>query len=613
MSYLIIFAIIIWIIWRLKQKSKTPNLKSSATGSTNNSSYERGHYGSYTNKTNNVQVKYDLGGFKVQPVTSEPLCTPQIKQIESQLSERVYKKPPIYSLPCYEIPLSVKAALGQMAADAVPLSAEWAFAWIETDPMTYLRTPAQRCKEEFRKLFYIRYSERFGAGYKLKVNKTKLKTGYRYSNTSSGNQLNFNNLPDVTVLKEPISTLREIAKSCETELDAFSRYLGRKTGTKDSIEAAALLPQALLTGYEGKEYRNIIDLVKELSISEQHTVINLSKILQFVPSINRDNFSKREATALVQVLSKMGIGMEPDLRFNNLLLKKEQDVILFKLPDESMDAPSKEYMAATILVKLASAVAHADGHVAPEEKHNIEKHLETWFKLSVAEKIRLKAYTNWLLSSCPNLSGIKKHLEVFNQQQKETIGKFLVGIAQSDGYVDPEEIKILTKIYDLLGLTVQDVFSHTHSAATDPVTIETAEVTKQGYALPPQSGNGDKGINLDMDTVEAKLAETVVVSSLLNNIFTDVDEPVAIKRASDSNKIGFAGLDIEISEFMRLLASRLSWARDELENIASEKKLMLDGTLDSINDASFDHFGGPFFEGYDPIEINPDYAKEIAV
>jgi len=37
----------------------------------------------------------------------------------------------------------------------------------------------------------------------------------------------------------------------------------------------------------------------------------------------------------------------------------------------------------------------------------------------------------------------------------------------------------------------------------------------------------------------------------------------------------------------------------------------LSGTLDSINDASFDHFGGPFFEGDDPIEIDPEIVGRL--
>ena len=163
----------------------------------------------------------------------------------------------------------------------------------------------------------------------------------------------------------------------------------------------------------------------------------------------------------------------------------------------------------------------------------------------------------------------------------------------------------------MLDLDVKDVYSQVHSAAIEPVTIETAEIAELRYVV-PQPDQKNKVINLNMNTVEAKLAETIAVSSLLNKIFIDNEEPASITYFSDSNGNGIAGLDVESSEFMRLLASRACWAREELENIAIEKKLMLDGILDSINDASFDHFGGPFFEGYDPIEINPEFAKEIA-
>jgi hypothetical protein len=82
-----------------------------------------------------------------------------------------------------------------------------------------------------------------------------------------------------------------------------------------------------------------------------------------------------------------------------------------------------------------------------------------------------------------------------------------------------------------------------------------------------------------------------------------------VQEAADSTVI--PGFDAETSAFMRILAAKLIWARDELESLATEKDLMLDGMLDSINDASFDVFGGAFFEGDDPIEINAEIAKEI--
>lgn len=439
---------------------------------------------------------------------------------------------------------------------------------------------------------------------------------YRPASASFGGQITLplNGLYDVTVLKEPISTLRELAEVCTNELDAYSRYLGRNAEAGNSIAAMALLPQPLLDGHGGKEVQNLSGGLKSIMTSETPIQIGLDKLLKYMPSINRDSFGKRETTALAQLLAKMGVGMEPDARFGNLLPKPGQEVVLFKMSDKSPSSPSKEYAAATILLHLAIAVANADGSLAPEEERHLEEHLEVWLHLSPDERIRLKAHTQWLLTSFPGLNGIKKRLELLNPSQKESIGKFLISVAQADGYIDPTEIKILSKIYELLGLDARNLYSHAHSAAVEPVVVQAADIVRQGYVIPtPLVMKPAEGVFLDMSSVEAKLAETVAVSALLNNIFTDYEpvavQPIPVQEFTDSTVI--PGLDAETSAFMRILAAKLMWARKELESLAAEKNLMLDGMLDSINDASFDHFGGPFFEGDDPIEINTEYAKEI--
>lgn len=552
---------------------------------------------------------------------------------------RPYKIPPAYSLPCFEIPLSIKVALGQMAVDGVPLSAAWAFAWLETDPMISLRTPAQRCQNEFKKLFQIRYTEKFGKGYKLKLNKTKIRIHYSPASASFGIDgdritMPVNNLPDVTVLKEPISTLRQLAESCTNELDAYSRYLGRNAGAEDFLAATALLPQALLNEHGGKEFQDLSAWLTGLMAAAISIPVGLDKLLQRIPSVNRESFGKREATALAQLLAKVGVGMEPDARFGNLLPKPGQEVILFKVSGSAPSTPSKEYSAATILMHLATAVANADGSIAPEEERHLEEHLEAWLHLSPDEKVRLKNHTQWLFTTFPGLSGIKKRLEMLATHQKESIGKFLVSVAQADGHIDPTEIKILTKIYELLGLDAQNLYSHAHAAAVEPVAVQAADMVRQGYAIPrPLAVKPTAGIVLDMSSVEAKLAETVAVSALLNTIFTD-DESVVVKNPpalpptralpnhtgggdllmpvqESTDSAAIPGLDVELSAFMRQLAAKLVWARAELEHLAAEQSLMLDGTLDSINDASFDLFGGLFCEGDDPIEINAEIAKEI--
>ena len=60
-------------------------------------------------------------------------------------------------------------------------------------------------------------------------------------------------------------------------------------------------------------------------------------------------------------------------------------------------------------------------------------------------------------------------------------------------------------------------------------------------------------------------------------------------------------------------SSKQNWrtTRSELEEIAAEGDMMLDGALEHINEAAYDSFDEPFTEGDDPININQDILKEL--
>src|SRR5690606_35707017 len=78
--------------------------------------------------------------------------------------ERLYKlqAPPVGQYNA--LTMRHKVALGQVAADGAPLPAEWAVSWLANDERVALRTPAKRCPDEFRKLFLLRYAEKFDDG-----------------------------------------------------------------------------------------------------------------------------------------------------------------------------------------------------------------------------------------------------------------------------------------------------------------------------------------------------------------------------------------------------------------------------------------------------------------
>lgn len=516
----------------------------------------------------------------------------------------------------WEFPLSLKIALGQIARDGVPVPAEWALAWAEHDPSMPRRMPVQRCPDEFRELLKLRYAEKFGEGLKLKPNKTRIQATYRPASPSFSGQVEIPlpDLPDITRTTGPASKISELVTACTDELEGYSRYLGRNPEGRSSVEATSYLPQVLLKNHTGKEFQELSGWLTDQISSDVPVSVPFNSLLEHIPSIKQSGFGKKEATTIANLLGKMQTGMEPDPRFGSFIPKPDQNIVLFRVGNNAPSSPSSEYSAAAVVLHLASAVASADGTVDPNEERHLEEYLESWLHLSADEKVRLRAHTQWLLSSFPGMSGIKKRIELLRREQRESLGRFLVAVAQADGYIDPSEMKILTKIYEMLGLDTQSLYSHAHAAAVEPVTVQAADLVKpQGYAVPFSPARSADGISLDMGSIETKLMETAAVSAILNNIFTE-EEPVTLQSSvpeEAASETPIPGLDPEAYLFMRVLASRQAWAREELEKLAEDRGLMLDGTLDSINDASFDHFGGPLFEGDDPIELDPDIVSRL--
>jgi hypothetical protein len=62
----------------------------------------------------------------------------------------------------------------------------------------------------------------------------------------------------------------------------------------------------------------------------------------------------------------------------------------------------------------------------------------------------------------------------------------------------------------------------------------------------------------------------------------------------------------------RLLLSRREWTREELGDAAADLDLMVDGALETLNDAAFDAHDIPFVEGDDPITVNSELMEKLA-
>ena len=515
----------------------------------------------------------------------------------------------------WQIPLALRIGLGKLAEERRPISADWALSWVFCSPEAYLRTPATRCPREFGSVFRRRYAERYGDGLRVRPLKRRITVEYRPASPGLDRWLEVDTgISDVAQSTSLAEKLREVARACSDDLDAYSRWIGRNPDRLGSLTAASLLPRDLLAEFESDELAELRRWLVEVVSGGDRTTIQAAELLERAGHPGAVKLPKKEAVAVTQLLEKLGYGLEPDVRFGGPTLTSASPAVVFKSSPSSPEAPSPGYAAAATLLHLSAAVAVADGMVSAGEQRHLEAHLEAALNLEDAERLRLTAHLQWLLAAQPKLAGIRKRLEGLRQDQRDAIGHSLVTVAIADGHVSPEEIKALSKIYELLGLDTGSLYSRVHeltsSSAQDvgPVTIRPGEPGPLAYAIPQAS---DSGVRLDRASVEKKLAESAVVASLLATIFTD-DEPQS--RALQSplpQKDDVAGLDAAHSGFLRALVERSRWDRSSVETLAAERGLMTDGALELINEAAFASCDAPIFEGEDPLEIDPAVAEEI--
>lgn len=535
--------------------------------------------------------------------------------------------PPAEITPGYEFPLNVRLGLGVLALEGKPTPPEWALAWYRSAPMTRLRTPAQRCPEELAALFSARYRARFGDGLVVKAPKKTIDMSYRPASASFAGSLRLSfsdqrlaaGVPDVTSLQGPLNKITEVAESCVTDLEPYSRWVGRNPSLRSSPAAFALLPPELVVTPTSGSVADLWSSIGSRLEGETFAVLPGGDLLEGWNASQAGRLTRSDLILLAQLLEKRGYGVEPDVRFGGPALAVEKPCVVFRLPPGSPSAPSARYAAAAILLQLSVTVAAADEEVSRHEAQLLEEHLGSALAVTPEEQARLRAHMQWLLAERPAITGLKKRLDALDRPQREAIGRFLVGVAAADGRVTPSEITTLTKLYRLLDLDPQSVYSEVHSQtsapspAAEPVTVRPPSASRPGYGIPaPPQQPTTQAIALDMARVEQKLQQTATVSALLQSIFIE-EEPAAASRAIEPSGAAVAGLDGPHSAFLRTLAAKSSWTRTDLESLAADAGVLPDGALDAVNEAALNLCGECLCEGDDPIEINPDVLKELAL
>lgn len=524
----------------------------------------------------------------------------------------------------HEIPLDVRVAVGRLALQSKPLPAGLAFSWATSDPGIRLRTPAHRCAQEFESLFLARYEKAFGDGITLPTCKRQVVAEYRPASSSFGGVISRStDVPDVTSLVGPRRKLEVLIEEVTSDLEAYSRKLGRDPTEADAVGAAALLPPELISTHVPKSIGSMLTRLQEAVAGESPCLIDSEQVIGTWLSAEAPKLSVKDSVAAATMLSHVGIGIEPDVRFGGPRISAGERVAIFALAPDDPEAPSAAFAAASLLLHLSSHVAAADESISMEERSQLEKHVSKALHLEDGERRRLAAHIHWLLANPPGMAGVKKRVDELGREQREAIGEFLVGVAAADGQIDAAEVRTLTKLFKVLGLDPARVHTALHDLHArieqpeGPVTVASARPSPPGEPIPRPAVHAEirasapRGTALDQASIERKLLESAAVSRLLGSIFAE-HESTEISAAKVPPSSGARVIDEAHTSLLRALAASGGMLREAYDALAEQHGLMPDGALEALNSLAWDTCNAPVVEDLgDMLEIDLETCNKL--
>ncbi|MBF0263034.1 MAG: Tellurite resistance protein TerB, partial [Magnetococcales bacterium] len=303
---------------------------------------------------------------------------------------------------------------------------------------------------------------------------------------------------------------------------------------------------------------------------------------------------------------------------------------------EEDDIPwnSPTYQAGAATVELACLVALADDieRLTAPTLTRLTEQIDSWAHLSAGQRQRLRAHMRLSLTQPPKLTTLKKRLQPMPLDARHTVAKFLAHLAEADGIITPGEVKQLERIYQALQLDGQMLYADLHGASA-----QRAPKKRSAYSVPakgaipaardgsleldPSHGNpadarqsirqetDPSGVRLDFARIAQLRQETEEVTTLLAELFSgekaEVRPVVHPEPTPEPEPVEqpLFGLSPEHAAFLRQLVMRSTWSRQELSELATDMELMLDGTLELLNDVILQRFELDLYEGEDPVEI----------
>ena len=518
----------------------------------------------------------------------------------------------------YELPLSMRVTIGRMAREGSPIDAGRLLRWYAAHPDYSLRTPATRAFLEFRELFGQLFDERFPEGLPVPVSRRNIRAQYRAASSEFVSDLEeyIGQVPDISRISRPLNVAKTIVDEATEALDKYSRFLGRNPDGRGTIEAHALLPQRLWPLFPCREVDDL--RLWAQGIIDAGGFVPVVQVVEQLENARPEKITKRRLTDAADALARLSVGMAPDPRFALRSPKYGEPVVLFRLPEgiTVLEQVSSRYKSILVAIAVGSFIAHADDALAAIEHGGLIAMIGDAVDLSGTEQARLRANLDWMMAVPQDLALFRRHVKDLPGDLSRELGQLALVMAASDGVVSAKEVSALERLYQVLGLETDGIYSAIHSLTSpdEPVTVLPSGDREHGFAIPPRPDASDT-VNLNAERIAYVMANTERVSSILGAIFQEGEDEneEEVAEATEGSDRSFSGLDARHSAFLGELLMQPHWDQDEYETLARQFQLMPAGAVEILNEWSLDRFDDLLLEEGQGFSVNQHIQAEIMV
>jgi hypothetical protein len=513
---------------------------------------------------------------------------------------------------------AVLIKLAYYIAVGKPIHAELAYHTLMVIGESGLRTPARRCKEQFRELFLLRFARQYGNGFVLKPVKNPRSFSYHAANPSMLSLLNFHidGLSNPWYRMDLMNRIDAMASLCTVELDAYSRAVGREGSNPDGLASTGVLPKELMQSHSG--YGKLKALLENHE-GEQFSWVSVEQLYACFDELPPSRFRKGEYAILAAMIESTGFAVAPDGRTHAIEPGSGIEIVVFRLQDDTCTNPSHRFRIITMLLHLGATLCYTARTSTHGGIYILRRLIDDDDELSTTEKTSLLAFLLWCLRNQPGTAGMRKRLSEVSKEEKTAISHILISVAYADGRIDPKEIRQLEKLYTTLGLDKEQVTRDLHTVASDsgPVTVGKGE-SELSFSIPrPPSPDqaAPASFQLNQELIRIREEETRRVRGVLEDIFAEESgsQPTVVctNVTASASVDPLLALDEKHQQLFRNLLEKERWERDQFDALCSQLGLMTDGAMEVLNEWAYEQASAPLLESGDHVFIDLDLAKEI--